>query len=95
MVSNLRENVFKSLPPQLPALLRARDVYKQIQKKDLDSGGLVDVAATEELAGNLSEQKAGKRLFEIAAACRVAGIDPESALRRYASHVVETIEGEY
>ena len=27
--------LFKNLPPQLPSLLRARDVYKQISKQDL------------------------------------------------------------
>ena len=33
---------FKSLPPVLPALLYARDVYKQIQKQELDPGELAD-----------------------------------------------------
>ena len=87
--------VFKHLPPQLPALLRARDVYKQIQKKDLDSGHLANKEAVASKADSLSEASAGKELFELAAACRVAGIDPESALRRYANQIVDTIEERY
>lgn len=84
--------VFKHLPPQLPSLLRARDVYKQIQKKELDPGTLADTESIDESAKDLSEASAGKQLFELAAACRVAGIDPESALRRYANQIVDTIE---
>jgi XTP/dITP diphosphohydrolase/tetrapyrrole methylase family protein/MazG family protein len=40
----------------------------------------------------LSEAALGKQLFEIAAACRGKGIDPESALRRYVQNVVDTLE---
>ena len=36
----------------------------------------------------------GRKLFEIAAACRIKGIEPESALRRYAQNVVDTLEAE-
>lgn len=84
--------VFKNLPPQLPALLRARDVYKQIQKKELDPGELADKEAIKKSSSKLDEASAGKQLFELAAACRVAGIDPESALRRYANQIVDSIE---
>ena len=34
----------------------------------------------------------GKQLFEIAAACRIKKIEPESALRRYAQSVVDQLE---
>jgi MazG family protein len=84
--------VFKHLPPQLPSLLRARDVYKQIQKKALDAGSLVNEQAVAVQAQEIKEESVGKALFEIAAACRVAGIDPESALRRYTNQIVEKIE---
>ena len=84
--------VFKDLPPLLPALLRARDVYKQIQKRDMDAGDQVNRQSIESKALKLDDESAGKALFEIAAACRVAGIDPESALRRYANRIVDTIE---
>jgi MazG family protein len=83
---------FKSLPPVLPALLYARDVYKQIQKQELDPGELADRQKISESASVLSEELAGKELFELAAACRVAGIDPESALRRYSNTLVDSIE---
>lgn len=84
--------VFKQLPPALPALLRARDVFKQIQKKNLDPGAFVDGVTIESTAESLNEGSAGKALFELAAACRVAGIDPESALRRYTHQIVDSIE---
>ncbi len=83
---------FKNLPPQLPSLLRARDVYKQIQKKTLQVNDLLNTGKIEGSAVRLTEEDAGKALFEIAAACRVAGIDPESALRKYANQLVETLE---
>jgi XTP/dITP diphosphohydrolase/tetrapyrrole methylase family protein/MazG family protein len=84
--------LFKHLPPVLPSLLRARDVYKQIQKMDLDPRELANKEVISTRAESLSEASAGKQLFELAAACREAGIDPESALRRYANQVVESIE---
>ena len=34
----------------------------------------------------------GAQLFEIAAACRAKGIDPESVLRRYTQNVVDILE---
>jgi PAS domain-containing protein len=40
----------------------------------------------------IDEDEAGVRLFEIAAACRRAGIDPESALRRYTKTLIKRIE---
>ncbi|MBH52856.1 MAG: nucleotide pyrophosphohydrolase [Opitutaceae bacterium] len=84
--------LFKNLPPMLPALLRARDVYKQIQKQDLDVGTEIDQVNIKSTSEELTEAAVGKALFEIAAACRVAGIDPESALRRYSNQIVDSIE---
>jgi MazG family protein len=84
-------SIFKRLPPQLPALLYAHDVFKQVKKHDLDPGDAYDSTAVEQLAAGLDESTAGRRLFELAAACRLAGIDPESALRREASRVQESI----
>jgi XTP/dITP diphosphohydrolase/tetrapyrrole methylase family protein/MazG family protein len=75
----------------LPALLYAHDVFKQVKKHDLDPGDAYDSKAVERLATGLDESTAGQRLFELAAACRLAGIDPESALRREASRVQESI----
>jgi XTP/dITP diphosphohydrolase/tetrapyrrole methylase family protein/MazG family protein len=44
------------------------------------------------LAKGLDEKLAGKKLFELAAACRQAGIDPESALRRHTQAVTDAVE---
>lgn len=87
-----REGVFKHLPPQLSAILYARDVFKQIDKNDLPVNGELDPQRVESLAEGLDEASAGKQFFELAAACRKAGVDPESALRRYTHQVMDQIE---
>ena len=83
--------LFKRLPPQLPALLYAHDVFKQIRKKGLDPADAYDTGEIEQTAEGLTEAEIGKRLFALAAACRLAGIDPESALRREASRVAARV----
>ena len=83
---------FKDLPRQLPALMFALDVYKQIQKQDMPTDGVIDRTAINTATGSLDEANLGKQLFEVAAACRNKGIDPESALRRYTQKVVDTLE---
>ena len=74
---------FKDLHPSLSAILVAREVMKTVEKKKLPTGGLVDPARVAALAEGLDEAKAGAALFELVAACRRAGVDPESALRRH------------
>ena len=74
---------FKDLHPTLSALLTAREVWKTVDKRRLPHARSVDDRAVETLAQNLDEAAAGKALFELTAACRKAGIDPESALRRH------------
>ncbi len=86
------EGLFKRLPPKLSALLYAREVYKQIVKKQLPADGVMDRAAIAAQATALDEKTAGRKLFELAAACREAGIDPESALRRHAQGVIDGVE---
>jgi XTP/dITP diphosphohydrolase/tetrapyrrole methylase family protein/MazG family protein len=85
---------FKDLPNQLPALMYAQDVYKQIQKEQMDAAGVVDEGAVSMTAAALAadEIALGKQLFEIAAACRSKKLDPEAALRRYAQNVVDQLE---
>lgn len=73
---------FKHLPPRLPALLHARELYKQIVKKGLPAQHSIDSVAINAASNGLTEEEAGRKLFSIVAACRDAGIDPESALRR-------------
>jgi XTP/dITP diphosphohydrolase/tetrapyrrole methylase family protein/MazG family protein len=84
--------VFKRQPPALPSLLNALEIYKQIHKKKLPADGLLDEARVTQLADGLTEADAGRQLFELAAACRRAGIDPESALRRETLRVTRAIE---
>jgi XTP/dITP diphosphohydrolase/tetrapyrrole methylase family protein/MazG family protein len=86
------EGLFKRLPPQLSALLWAREVFKQIDKKKLPAEGVVDSAKVATLAKGLDEATAGQKLFELTAACRQAGIDPESALRRHTRAVIDAVE---
>ena len=81
-------SVFKALPPSLNTLLTAREVWKQVRKKALNVGATVDEAAIAAQATGLTEHAAGHKLFELVAACRDAGIDPDSALRRHTSQVV-------
>lgn len=75
------DSPFKDLPAALPTLFAARDTWKAVLKKNLDPGKTVDRARIDALADGLTEERAGTLLFEIAAACRQAGIDPENALR--------------
>ena len=62
------DSVFKSLPPSLPALMFAVDIFKQIQKKELSTGPLVDRESIQTMKkqrghcssklGRLADQKA-------------------------------------
>lgn len=85
-------HVFKKLPPRLPALLFAEDVAKRIEKQRLPADGIVDAAAISRRAESLTPESAGRTLFEIAAACRARGIDPEMALRRECDRVMRAVE---
>jgi XTP/dITP diphosphohydrolase/tetrapyrrole methylase family protein/MazG family protein len=84
--------VFKHLPPQLPALMYAEAVWKQVEKKQLGAPGMVDREKIRELGTGLTEETLGRRLFELAAAAQAAGLDSESALRQETSRVVRDAE---
>jgi XTP/dITP diphosphohydrolase/tetrapyrrole methylase family protein/MazG family protein len=84
--------VFKNLPPQLPALMYAEAVWKQIEKKSLPATALVDGAGIRRLGAGLTEESLGRQLFELAAAAQAGGMDPEGALRRETSRVVHGVE---
>lgn len=84
----------KALPATLPALRRAYEVYKELLKKNA-LPATYDNAAVEQLAAGLDEASAGQKLFALAAACRRAGLDPESALRRHVLQVVDAAEREH
>ena len=84
--------VFKALPPQLPALMYAEAVWKQVGKKMLEDAAQVDREEIGRLGGELTEETLGRRLFELAAAARVRGLDPEGALRHETSRVMQRAE---
>lgn len=91
-----RKGLFKDLPRQLPALMFAEDVYKQIVKQSLDAS---DFYSEDELpfpdhssASALDAESAGRMLYHLVVACRRQKIEPESALRRYAQKIVDSLE---
>ena len=84
--------VFKHLPPQLPSLMYAEAVWKQIDKKQLPVAGLVDAERIRQLGAGLSEESLGRCLFEIAAAARARDLDPEGALRKETARVMRQVE---
>lgn len=87
-----RSALFKDLPATLNNILRARDTWKAVEKKHLCPGDTADREKIDTLAGSLTEESAGKQLFELIAACRQAKIDPDSALRRHTQRVVAACE---
>jgi XTP/dITP diphosphohydrolase/tetrapyrrole methylase family protein/MazG family protein len=84
--------VFKEMPPRLPALMFAEAVWKQIEKKKLPIDDSVDAARVTTLARDLDDETLGRKLFELAAAARQRGLDPEGALRLHATKVMRDVE---
>jgi MazG family protein len=84
--------VFKHLPPHLPALMFAEAVWKQMEKSGMAAEGSVDTEKIRRLERELSDESLGRRLFELAAAGRAEGLDPEGALRREAARVMRELE---
>ena len=84
--------VFKELPPRLPALMFAEAVWKQIEKRRLPVAGAADAERISQLGAELDEQELGRRLFELTAAARAKGLDPEGALRLHATGVMRQVE---
>lgn len=84
--------VFKHQPPRLPALMFAEAIWKQIEKKQLPVDGLVDTSQVQALRQHLDEERLGRMLFEIAAASRARGLDPEGALRLHTSRLMAEVE---
>ena len=84
--------LFKDLPPRLPALMFAEAVWKQIGKKELNTNGIVDAERIGRLGHELDEEKLGRQLFDLAAAARAKGLDPEGALRLHATKVMKELE---
>ncbi|MDB6169188.1 MAG: MazG family protein [Verrucomicrobia bacterium] len=87
-----KSGVFKEQPPRLPALMFAEAAWKQIEKQSLPAAGLVDMAKVRAIGGQLTEESLGRMLFEIAAASRAKGLDPEGALRLHTAKVMRDVE---
>lgn len=86
------EGLFKRLPPSLPALMYAGKAFKEMRKKGYYHPEAPLEADLEAMTEDLDEDEAGQLLFQMAAACRHAGIDPEAALRRTTSRMIREIE---
>lgn len=84
---------FKPLPPRLPALMFAEAVWKQIQKQRLPVADAADSQRIEDLAAELDDAELGRRLFELAAAARVKGLDAEGALRLHTAGLMRAVDG--
>jgi XTP/dITP diphosphohydrolase/tetrapyrrole methylase family protein/MazG family protein len=86
----------KAPPPALSALRRAYDTYKELAKQHAlpTEAATHDESAVALRAAGLDEATAGRLLFELAAACRRAGIEPETALRKHVTKVVAAAERE-
>lgn len=84
--------IFKKLPPRLPALLFAYDIFKKAEKAGVTHDMPIDLVEVQNEARDFDEEKAGLALFEIVAICRKAGLDPENCLRTFCAKQVETLE---
>ena len=89
--SNEPFKIFKDLPPRLPSLLFAFDIYKRASKHGLLEKGEWSEIEVDKKSSVMDEDSVGHALFEIVASCQKKGIDPESALRRYASRQVDIL----
>ncbi len=87
--------VFKNLPPRLPALLFSMEIYKKALKNSLQSKGQWSEERIEKGTHGFDDDMAGRSLFEIVAKCHKNGIDPETALRKFAAGQVDFLEQEY
>jgi MazG family protein len=86
--------VFKDLPPRLPALMFAEAVCKQLDQRKLPADGVVDRAAVARRAEGLETDALGRQRFELVAAARSRGLDPEGALRQHTAAVMRTVEAQ-
>ena len=86
------DSIFKKLPPRLPSLLFAYDIYKRAEKANRSEEIAVDWNKVEAESESLNEENAGRALFELVASCRKAGLDPESCLRSFASNQMKMLE---
>jgi XTP/dITP diphosphohydrolase/tetrapyrrole methylase family protein/MazG family protein len=72
----------------------AEAVWKQVEKKNLPTAGVVDAGRVGELSADLDEATLGRALFELCAAARRRGFDAEGALRRESDRVMRAVEAQ-
>ena len=84
--------VFKEQPPRQPATMGAEAVWKQNEKKSLPAEGVVELERIRTLGAELEDDSLGRALFELCAAARAKGLDPEGALRRETVRVMRGVE---
>lgn len=87
-----QSGLFKDQPPRLPATMLAESVWKQIEKKSLPADSAVNVPRIREMGATLDDATLGRTLFELCAAARAQGLDPEGALRRESDRVIRAVE---
>jgi XTP/dITP diphosphohydrolase/tetrapyrrole methylase family protein/MazG family protein len=90
--SDDNSSIFKKLPPRLPALLFAYDIYKRAEKANIHKQMNLAEKKIDLLSQDLDKEKAGRVLFEIVAACRRSGLDPEASLRSFASKQMKELD---
>jgi MazG family protein len=89
----LTDSVFKDLPPALPALLYALDVYKRARKNDMLTADCTLSRRVQELKSRIAdEQSMGEELLALVGVARERGWDPESLLRRAANALKDHCE---
>jgi len=84
--------LFKASPPRLNALLFAESVWKQIQKKKLDGSNRIKTERIKSLTAEMTDDSLGQALFDLTAAARAKGLDPEGALRRKTDQMINDVE---
>ena len=75
-------------------MLYAVDVYKRAAKANLLDQGDWSESKITDFVSDLDEETAGRTFFEWVGACKKAGIDPESALRKFTSKQVNQLEND-
>ena len=88
----VQSGLFKPQPPRLPSTMFAESAWKQITKKGLPIPDSVSAASIKSTAESLTDESLGKALFELVAAARNNGLDPEGALRRTTQAIIDDVE---
>ena len=88
----IKGSKFKDLPKQLPSIMFAQAVHKQIKRKKIDASKFYDSlimhpSLKEEL---IKPDLVGKFLYNFVTECKDNGIDAESSLRKYTQKIIDS-----